>query len=195
MGKLIYSAITSLDGFVSDDDGSFDWAAPDGQVHAFINDLERPIGTYLYGRRMYETMSFWEDPPDFGTQPPAMADDAEMWRAAMEYADIWQAAEKVVYSRTLSAVNTARTRLERSFDAVDVARLKDTLDADLTIGGPDLASHALVAGLVDELHLFVSPVVVGSGKHYLPGVGRLDLQLRSTRAFDNGMVHQHYAIR
>jgi len=185
MGKLIYSAITSVDGFVSDAEGSFDWAFPGAEVHAYINELERPIGTYLYGRRMYETMVFWEDAVDVDEHPSPMA----------EYAQIWRAADKVVYSATLLDVSSRRTRIERSFDAADVVRLKSTLEGDLSIGGPELASHALAAGLVDEMHLFVAPVVVGSGRHYLPGANRLDLELRSARTFDNGMVHQHYAIR
>lgn len=185
MGRLIYAAITSLDGFISDEDGSFDWAFPGDEVHAFINELERPIGTYLYGRRMYETMSFWETATDLEGQSGPM----------VEYADIWRAADKVVYSRTLDAVSTARTSLEQSFRPAEVARLKSAVDADLSIGGPEIASHALAAGLVDEMHVFVAPVAVGSGSHYLPGAPHLDLELRSVRGFDNGMVHQHYAVR
>lgn len=194
MGKLIYSAITSVDGYVCDDNGSFDWAIPSAEVHAFVNDLERPIDTYLYGRRMYETMTFWEH-ADFETQQPATDEHADLRVAAREYADIWRAADKVVYSQTLDSVSTARTRLEHQFDVAEVGRMKRAGQGDLSIGGPELASHALAAGLVDELHLFVAPAVVGSGRHYLPGAHHFDLELLSARTFTNGMVHQHYAIR
>ncbi|MEO8106514.1 MAG: dihydrofolate reductase family protein [Actinomycetes bacterium] len=189
MGKLRYSVIASVDGFVCDDEGSFDWAMPDDQVHAFINDLERSVGTYLYGRRMYETMRFWEAPPDLDQEPAVFRD----------YAAVWAAATKVVYSTTLSDVDTARTRLVRTFDVAEVARLKQATASDLSIGGPEIASHALAAGLVDEIQIFLAPVVVGSGTHYLasrlPGMPRLDLDLLSVRRFDNGMTYQHYAIR
>jgi dihydrofolate reductase len=194
MGKLIYSAITSVDGYVCDDNGSFDWAIPSAEVHAFVNDLERPIDTYLYGRRMYETMTFWEH-ADFQTQQPVTDENADLRVAAGEYADIWRAADKVVYSRTLDSVSTARTRLARQFDVAEVDRMKGAGQGDLSIGGPDLASHALAAGLVDELHLFVAPAVVGSGRHYLLGAHRFDVELLTARTFTNGMVHQHYAIR
>ena len=158
MGKLIYSPIASLDGYVEDAQGKFDWAAPDEEVHAFVNDLERSIGTYLYGRRMYETMVFWETA---GTQ----ADEPSVF---YDYAEIWRAAEKVVYSRTLQNVTTARTRLERAFDLDAVRRLKETASSDVSVGGAELAGHALAAGLVDELQLLLSPMIVGGGKAALP---------------------------
>ena len=153
MAKLIYSAITSLDGYVDDEDGNFDWAAPDEEVHAFVNDLERPIGTYLYGRRLYEVMVAWETMDTGPDQPPVVRD----------FAEIWQAADKVVYSTTLETVASARTRIERDFDPEAVRRMKASAQRDLTVGGPALAAQAIRAGLVDECHLFLSPIVVGGG--------------------------------
>ncbi|HEY8769763.1 MAG TPA: dihydrofolate reductase family protein [Thermoleophilaceae bacterium] len=182
MAKLIYSAITSLDGYMEDEDGNFDWSAPDDEVHAFVNDLERPVGTYLYGRRMYEVMTYWESAHTVDNQPPVMQD----------FAELWQAADKVVYSRTLEAVSSARTRIERDFDPEAVRRLKASAERDLTVGGPDLAAQALRAGLVDECHLFLSPVVVGGGKRALPDDVRLELELLDERHFGNGVVHLHY---
>jgi dihydrofolate reductase len=146
MAKLIYSAITSLDGYVADEDGNFDWAAPDEEVHTFVNDVERRIGTYLYGRRMYDVMRFWETPEAVDGQPPFMQD----------YAEIWRAADKVVYSRTLEAPSTDRTRIDRDFDADDVRRLKMSAQQDLSVGGPGLAAEAIRAGLVDEWRWFVT---------------------------------------
>ena len=157
MAKLIYSAIASLDGYVADEDGNFDWAAPDEEVHAFVNDLERPVGTYLFGRRMYEVMAVWET-ATLADQPPVMRDFAEIWRSA----------DKVVYSRTLDAVSTPRTRIERDFDPDAVRQLKAEAGRDLGIGGPELAAHALAAGLVDECHLLLTPIVVGGGKRASP---------------------------
>jgi len=156
--RLIYSTIASLDGYVADTDGNFDWAAPDEEVHAFVNELERPIGTYLYGRRMYEVMAFWETEGSGPGEPPVMHDFAEIWRAA----------EKVVYSRTLGEVSSARTRLEREFDPSAVRELVASASRDIAIGGPGLAAEALKAGLVDECQLFVAPVLVGAGKRALP---------------------------
>jgi dihydrofolate reductase len=182
VAKLIYSAIASLDGYVADEEGNFDWAAPDEEVHAFVNDLERPIGTYLYGRRMYETMVGWETAHTRADQPPLVRD----------FAAIWQAAEKVVYSRTLQTVSSARTRLERDFDPEAVRQLKAEAAADLTVGGADLAGQAIGAGLVDEWHLFVVPVVVGGGRRSLPDGVRLKLELRDERRFGNGVVYLHY---
>src|SRR6266404_9582875 len=147
MAKLIYSAIGSLDGYVADENGTFDWAAPDEEVHAFVNNLERPVGTYLHGRRMYEVMRYWESAPTSGDEPSVMLD----------YAELWQAADKIVYSTTLEEVSSARTRLERDFDPEAVRRLKASAERDLSVGGPDLAAQAIKAGLVDELHLFLSP--------------------------------------
>jgi dihydrofolate reductase len=178
VAKLIYSAIASLDGYVADEAGEFDWAAPDEEVHAFVNDLERPAGTYLYGRRMYEVMAAWETMPLAG-QPPAMRDFAEIWRAA----------DKIVYSRTLEAAASERTRIEREFDPDSVRRLKATAGRDLSVGGPELAGQTLEAGLVDELHLFLVPVVVGGGKRALPDGVRLELELLDERRFGNGTVY------
>ena len=154
MAKLIYSAISSLDGYVADEDGNFDWAAPDEDVHRFVNDLERPVGTYLYGRRMYEVMVYWETAHTLADQPPFIQD----------FAELWQAADKIVYSKTLEKVSSARTRIERRFDPEAVRQLKARTGRDLTVGGPDLAAQAIKAGLVDEYHLFVAPIVVGGGK-------------------------------
>ena len=181
MAKLIYSAITSLDGYVADEDGNFDWAAPDEEVHSFVNDLERPVGTYLYGRRMYEVMVFWETAAD---QAPFIQD----------FAKIWQAADKIVYSRTLETASSARTRIERDFDPEAVRQLKASARRDLTVGGPDLAAQAIKAGLVDEYQLFVTPVVVGGGKRSLPDGIRLKLELIDERRFGSGVVHLHYRI-
>jgi dihydrofolate reductase len=183
MASLIYSVIASLDGYVADADGNFDWGAPDEQVHTVVNDLERPIGTYLYGRRMYEVMVAWET-----------MDTSEQSPFTQDYAAIWRAADKVVYSTTLQAVSSDRTRLERGFDPDAIARMKRAGPSDISIGGPGLAAQALQAGLVDELHLFVAPVVVGAGTPWLPGDLRLRLELRQERGFANGMVHLDYRI-
>ena len=183
LAKLIYSAMTSLDGYVADKDGNFDWAAPDEEVHTFVNDLERRIGTYLYGRRMYEVMAFWETTP--GDPPPFIKD----------YAQIWQAADKIVYSKTLEAVTTARTRLEREFDPEAVRQMKARAGRDISVGGPHLAAEAIKAGLVDEYHLFVTPVVVGGGNQALPNDVRVTLELVDERRFGDGTVHLHYRTR
>ena len=185
MAKLIYSALTSVDGYVADGDGTFDWAKPSEEVHVFVNDLERPVGTYLFGRRMYEVMAYWETADTVADQPPVVRD----------YAKIWQTAEKIVYSRTLAEVSSARTRIEREFDLEAVRQLKATADRDIGVGGPDLAAQAIEAGLVDELHLFLSPVVVGGGKPSLPDKVRLELELLDERRFANGVVHLHYRTR
>jgi dihydrofolate reductase len=185
VSKLIYSAIASLDGYVADADGNFDWAVPDEEVHTFINALERPVGTYLYGRRMYETMVGWETDPTLADQSPVMRD----------FAEIWQAAEKIVYSKTLETVDTARTRIERDFDPEAVQQMKALAGRDLIVGGPDLAAQAFRAGLVDECHLFVVPMVVGGGKRSLPNDVRLKLELLDERRFGNGMVYLHYRTR
>jgi dihydrofolate reductase len=181
--RLLYSAITSLDGYIEDDEGKFDWAAPDEEVHRFVNNLERPIGTYLYGRQMYETMVFWETATG-ADEPPVFRD----------YAEIWRAAEKVVYSRQLQTVSSARTRIEREFDLAAIQDLKQTSDADITIGGPQLAGQAIAAGLVDECHLFLNPVLVGGGKRALPDQVYARLQLLDERRFGNGVVHLHYRM-
>jgi len=184
MAKLVYTAITSLDGYVADEDGKFDWAAPDEEVHAFVNDKERTVGTYLYGRRMYETMVYWETASAGDDQPAVVRD----------YARIWLAADKVVYSSTLDAVSSARTRLEREFDPDAVRRLKKAAARDVTVGGPGLAAHALAAGLVDECHLFLNPVVVGAGTRALPAGLHLELELLDERRFGNGVIHLHYRV-
>ncbi len=183
MAKLIYQAITSLDGYVEDTDGKFDWAAPGEEVHAFVNDLERPIATYLYGRRMYDTMAFWETAD--GREEPAVFRD---------YAEIWQAAEKIVYSRTLQEASSARTRIERDFSPDAIRQLKSASGSDITIGGSELAGQAIAAGLVDECHLFLNPVIVGGGKRALPDDVHVDLELMNERRFKSGVVHLHYRV-
>jgi dihydrofolate reductase len=182
MAKLIYSAISSLDGYIADEDGNFDWAVPDEEVHAFINDLQRPIGTYLFGRRMYEVMVGWETAHTLPDQPPFILD----------YAQIWQAADKIVYSRTLEAVSSARTRIERDFYPETVRQMKAQAEGDIIVGGPELAAQAIKAGLVDECHLFVAPIVVGGGKRSLPDNVRLKLELIYERRFGSGMVYLYY---
>jgi dihydrofolate reductase len=182
VAKLIYSAIASLDGYVEDRHGNFDWAAPDEEVHAFVNDLERPIGTYLYGRRMYETMTFWETAG--GDEPPVVQD----------YAEIWRAADKVVFSRTLEAASTARTRIERVFDPAAVRQLTESSDRDLSIGGADIAGQAMKAALVDECGLLLCPVVVGGGKRALPDDLQTRLELVDERRFGNGVVYLQYRL-
>jgi len=174
--------IASLDGYVADADGKFDWAVPDEEVHRFVNDLERPIGTYLYGRRLYEVMRYWET-AETAADP-----------VTQDYAAIWQAADKIVYSRTLEAVSSARTRIERAFEPEAVRQLKAAAGRDLSVGGPVLAAEALRAGLVDECHLFLIPVVVGVGKRALPDDVRLELELLDERRFGRGTVHLHYAV-
>ena len=182
MARLIYMTITSLDGYVADEDGKYGWAMPDDEVFGFVNDFERPVGTYLYGRRLYEEMAGWETVPQAG-QPPLMLDFAEIWRAA----------DKVVFSRSLEAVSTARTRIERDFDPAAVRQLKASADRDITGGGPVLAAEALKAGLVDECHLIVCPVVVGGGKKSLPSGVHRPLELLAERRFANGAVYLRYA--
>jgi dihydrofolate reductase len=184
MAKLIYAAIASLDGYVEDEEGRFDWAEPDDEVHAFVNDLERPIGTYLYGRRMYETMVFWETANTEAGEPTVFSD----------YAGIWRAAEKIVYSRALQTVSSAKTRIEREFDPDAVRRLKQSSVADIAVGGAELAGHAIAAGLVDECHLFLCPIVVGGGKRALPDNVRARLELLDERRFRSGVVHLHYRV-
>jgi dihydrofolate reductase len=181
MASLIYSAIASLDGYVEDEQGNFDWAKPDEEVHAFVNDLERPVGTHLYGRRMYETMVYWE----------TGGDQAAVTR---DYAEIWRAAEKVVYSRTLHTVSSERTRIEREFDAAAIRRLKESSRSDITIGGAELAGQAIADGLVDECHLFLWPVLVGGGKRALPAGVHAELELLDERRFRSGVVYLHYRL-
>ena len=184
MARLIYSAITSLDGYIADKDDNFDWAAPDEKVHAFVNDLERRIGTYLYGRRMYEVMRYWETGPTAADQAAVMKD----------YAEIWRAADKIVYSKTLATASSARTRIERDFNPEAIRQMKARARRDISVGGPDLAAQAIRAGLVDELHLFLVPIVVGGGKPSLPGNVRVKLDLLDQRRFASGVVHLHYRV-
>jgi dihydrofolate reductase len=181
MPALIYSPTASLDGYVADTEGKWDWSKPDEEVHTFINDLQRELGTHLYGRRLYEVLGAWED-MDLAHQPSYIADFKEIWRGT----------DKIVFSRTLDSVSTTKTRLERDFDADTVRQLKATSAHDILVGGPELAAQAMKAGLVDEIHLFLAPVVVGGGKKALPDDLRLDLELLSERRFGNGTVHLHY---
>lgn len=185
MGTLVYAANISLDGFLEDETGAFDWSVPDEDVHAFWNEHERHIGTSLYGRRMYETMRVWERDDWLTDEPPVVR----------EYAEIWRDADKVVYSSSLAEVTTARTRIERRFEPEAVRRLKETSDADLSIGGASIAAEAFRHGLVDECVLLMYPVLVGGGKPALPRGKRLDLELVDQRRFDNGVVHVRYAVR
>jgi len=182
MAKLIYVANVSLDGYIEDTQGRFDWSEPTDEVFAFITDLVRPVGTYLYGRRMYETMAVWETQPALAAQSELMAD----------FANVWQAADKIVYSTTLHAVSTADTRLEHRFDPDSVRDVKTSAARDLTVGGPTLAAHAFAAGLVDECQLFVHPVLVGDGKPAFPRDARLQLELLEEHRFGSGVVHLRY---
>jgi len=182
VAKLIYMAIASLDGYVTDEDGNFEWAKPDEEVHAFVNDLERPIGTHLYGRRLYEVMTGWETMHTLPDQTPQ----------TLDFAAIWQAAEKVVYSRTLETVSSARTRIERDFAPDAVRQMKAEADRDISIGGATLAGEAIRAGLVDELHLMVNPIVVGGGTPSLPDGVRWELELLDERRVANGVVYLRY---
>jgi dihydrofolate reductase len=182
MAELICTGVTSLDGYIADENGRFDWSVPDAEVHGFINDRERPIGTYLYGRRLYEVMAYWETAHAQPGQPSFVLD----------YATLWQAADKVVYSTTLQATSSARTRIERVFDPKAVQAMKNAADRDISVGGPTLAAHAFRAGLVDELCLFVSPVVIGGGTRFLPDNVRLRFELAEERRFGNGVVFLRY---
>jgi dihydrofolate reductase len=183
MARLIYSAIASLDGYVADEHGNFDLLAPGAEVHAFVNDLERPVGTHLYGRRMYEVMVWWETMETAG-QPDVMRD----------FAEIWWAADKIVYSRTLDAVASERTRIEREFEPETVRQMKASTERDISIGGPDLAGQALAAGLVDECHLFLSPVLMGGGTRALADGVRLQMELLDERRFGSGVVYLRYGV-
>lgn len=182
MGRLVYSAITSLDGYVADTAGRFDWAVPDDEVHSFVNDLTRQAGTYLYGRRLYEVMVAWETVQS--TDP-----------VAQEFAELWRAADKVVYSTTLRWPSSERTRIEPHFEPNVVRQLTAAAERDVTVGGPGLAAYALRAGLVDDVHLFLNPVVVGGGTPALPDGVRLPLELVDEHRFGSGVVHLHYRSR
>ena len=184
MAQLIYSAIASLDGFIEDEHGRFDWTEPDDEQFVFITDLIRPIGTYLYGRRLYESMAVWETEPALAAQSELRAD----------FARVWQAADKIVYSTTLDAVSTAKSRLEGSFDPDGIREVKDTASGDLMIGGANFAAQAFRAGLIDECHLFIGPAVVGGGKAGLPSDLRVELELLDERRFDNGVVYVRHRI-
>jgi dihydrofolate reductase len=183
MGKLVYAAITSLDGYTNDASGRFDWSAPDEEVHSFVNELERPLGTYLYGRRMYDVMQYWA------------TEDADGDPVGREYAAIWRAADKVVYSRTLTEPVTPRTRIEHDFEPDEVRRLVADSDHDVSVGGATLGGVALAAGLVDEVHLFLNPVLVGGGTRALPDGVRIDLELVAEHRFGGGVVHLHHRVR
>jgi dihydrofolate reductase len=185
MARLIYSTISSLDGYVADADGNFDWAAPDEEVHAFVNELERSVGTYLHGRRMYETMVFWETVDTGPNQAQVMRDFAEIWRAA----------DKVVYSRTLEEVSSARTRLDREFDPDVVRALVTSASRDVAIGGAEIAARAFREGLVDECQVFLAPVVVGAGKRSLPDGVFARLELLEQRRFESGFAYLRYNVR
>jgi dihydrofolate reductase len=185
MAKLIYVANVSLDGYIEDAHGSFEWTAPIDEVFTFITDLVRPVGTYLYGRRMYETMAVWETQPALAAQSELMAD----------FANVWQAADKIVYSTTLHVVSTGNTRLERRFDPDSVRDMKTSAASDLTVGGPTLAAHGFNAGLVDECQLFIYPVLVGEGKPAFPSDARIQLELLGERRFGNGVVNLRYRIQ
>ncbi|HEX2294169.1 MAG TPA: dihydrofolate reductase family protein [Actinomycetota bacterium] len=182
--RLIYTAITSLDGYIADSEGDFGWAAPDDELHAFVNDLERPIGTYLYGRRMYEVMVYWETAPAEAGAP----------EVELDYARLWRAADKIVYSTTLPAPRSERTAIERSFDPEGVRALKAAADRDLSVSGPNLAGHAFRAGLVDEIRLLVTPVLAGGGTAALPPGLRTRLELVEERRFRNGVVYVCYTF-
>jgi dihydrofolate reductase len=184
VAKLIYSAIASLDGYVEDQRGSFEWAAPDAEVHGFINDLERPIGTYLYGRRMYETMVYWE----------TLSLDGDQSAVARDFARIWRAADKIVFSRTLDTSSSARTRIEHDFDPAAISQRKESSGTDLAIGGAELSGQAMAAGLIDECHLFLCPIVVGGGKRALPDGARIQLDLLDEHRFRSGVVHLRYRV-
>lgn len=185
MGKLIYAMATSLDGYVSDAEGNFGWGTPEQEVHEVVNEQFRSVGSYLYGRRMYETMAYWETAHTQPDQDPYILD----------YARIWQGTDKIVYSTTLNEVSSARTRIERTFDPDEVRRLKSESDRDLTVDGPQLAAQAIRAGLVDEYQLFVGPAIVGGGNPFFPAGVRVDLELVDERRFGNGVVHLRYAAR
>jgi dihydrofolate reductase len=184
MAKLIYSALTSLDGYLADGDGNFVWAMPDEEVHTFINDLVRPVGTHLYGRRMYETMLNWLTAHTVADHP-----------VEQDFAEIWQVAEKVVYSKTLETVSSARTRIERPFDPDAIRQMKASAERGISVGGPELAAQAFEAGLVDECHLFLAPIVIRGGKRALPEGVRVVLGLLDERRFGNGMVYLHYRTK
>jgi dihydrofolate reductase len=185
MAKLIYIANTSVDGYTEDKDGKFDWTDPSEEYFRFINDLVRTTHTHLYGRRMYETMMVWETDPNLAAESPLMRD----------FAEVWQVADKIVYSRTLETISTRKTQLEQTFDPEAIRQLKATGEHDILIGGPELTAHAFRAGLIDECHLFIIPILVGGGKSALPDNVQLELELLAERRFGNGTVYLRYRTR
>jgi len=185
MARLFYSTLCSLDGYIEDQNGRFDWAAPDEEVHQFVNDQERTVGTYLLGRRMYEIMQVWET-------DPTLAADSEITR---DYAELWRAAKIIVFSRTLKTVTTSRTQLIGNFDPSAIRALKETLESDISIGGPELAAHAFRTGLVDECHFYIAPIVVGGGKRAFPANLVVELNLADERRFKSGFVFLRYQIK
>lgn len=195
MADLIYFSSSSLDGYINDPDGDFGWAEPSPELHRFINDLQRGVGTQLLGRASYEVMIWWEDMGAGDPDGPELDVTPEMQAAAEEFGEIWRAADKVVYSTTLDATTTGRTRLERSFDPDAVRLLKEGSSADLAIGGARLAASAIAAGLVDEYQLVLNPVIVGGGTPSLPDDVRIDLDLVEQRTFDGGAVFLRYRTR
>lgn len=184
MGQLVYASIGSLDGFIADTQGRFDWSAPDEEVHAYLNERDRGVTLELYGRRLYEVMKVWET---YGRGPDAAA-------VEREYGENWRGRDKVVYSRTLASVDTSRTRLEREFDPDTVRRLVDEAEGDVSVGGPELAAHALGAGLVDVLEYYANPIIIGRGKPWLPDDLRVDLRLLEMHRFACGVVHLAYEV-
>jgi len=194
MARLVYLTNTSLDGYVADEAGNFDWAVPDDELLALINELVRPAGTYLYGRRLYETMRYWEGHDGISDQAPSVEVTPRLEQLLGDFASIWRAADKIVYSRSLEEVSTARTRIQREFDPEAVRQLKRTAARDLTVGGAELAGEALQARLVDECHFFVHPVAVGGGNRSLPGHLRLHLKLLDEQRLGSGVVHLHYRV-
>jgi dihydrofolate reductase len=183
MAKLVYSAITSLDGCIADEAGNIDWGAPDSDVFAFINDQEREFGTYLYGRRMYETMVYWETFEGSDDDPTELA-----------FGEIWRAASKVVFSTTLEKPSSAKTRIERCFDPASIQRMKQTSERDISINGANLAGQAIEARLVDDIHLFITPVVIGGGKRALTANLQTNLDLLGVDRFQSGVIHLHYRV-
>lgn len=185
MGRLIYIANTSLDGYTEDREGRFDWSTPEEGYFSFVTSLVRATGTHIYGRRMYQSMMVWESDPTLAAESPLRRD----------FAELWQSADKIVYSRTLEAASTRRTQIERNFDPEAIRQLKEAVGQDILIGGPELAAHAFRAGLVDECHLFISPIILGGGKPALPDDVRLELELLEERRFENGVVYLGHRTR
>jgi dihydrofolate reductase len=189
MGKLIYLMTTSLDGYATDKDGNFDWAKPSEEVHSFVNDRLRNVGTVLMGRNLYETMKIWDEIPTEGTSGPMDGPSPAM----NDYSKIWRGANKIVYSTSLAKVEIENTKIERSFDPITIQKLVAESDKDFDIGGPNLAAQAIKAGIVDEYHQFIAPIMIGSGLYWLPKDAKVKLKLVNIRRFENGFVHLHYS--